>query len=185
MWQKHRSCFHWIFSKFWLIFSYQKSIFGKCGSLLYSTPERLTLWCRRKQSSLWRPVWIVIKGLLIIVIVTVRMVVTPRCLVLLVTVGVPVESTYIRTQIHSIFEINLFKKDLIFMRFSINYHKESFVVGFTYHPTACCHLHKTPLRCSTPLSSDPHRTPLHAVLLAVFCRCRVTCEKVRGRLVCD
>lgn len=58
----------------------------------FSTLDRLALWCRRKQSSLWRPVGIMIKGLLIIVIVTIRMVVTPRCLILLVAVGVPAQS---------------------------------------------------------------------------------------------
>lgn len=38
--------------------------------------------------------WIVIKGLLVIIIITVRMVVTPWRLVLLVTVGVPAYGKY-------------------------------------------------------------------------------------------
>lgn len=48
-----------------------------------------TLWRGRKLPSLWRPIRVVVKGLLVIVIVTVGVVVATGRLVLLIAAGIP------------------------------------------------------------------------------------------------
>lgn len=52
-----------------------------------------TLRCGRKQPSLWRPPRVSVERLLVIVIVTVRVMVTLGSLILCVTVLIPVNNT--------------------------------------------------------------------------------------------
>lgn len=133
-----------------------------------------TLWCWRKPPSLWWPIRVVVKGLLVIVIVTVGMMVATGSLVLLIAAGIPGQISGNKDngvkQIYTEFALGVSSS-------WNNNNPDRLCSGDTCLPTACHLLHNTLLRCSTPQSSGRHQTLPHDESWAGAWYCHVTCAE--------